>query len=136
MRLIGRVSGTSSVGACLVLLETEPTGTRWHLSLMASREKSMELLRIRASHPLLTLGSAEQIRRRVRFLPTGVNGADQPGVIAMHIDGRGQGESEEAGLFVLFNATPEEWAGTLQVWGKSRDFEVAPRSATVHADRN
>ncbi len=100
------------------------------------REKSMELLRIRASHPLLTLGSAEQIRRRVRFLPTGVNGADQPGVIAMHIDGRGQGESEDAGLFVLFNATPEEWAGTLQVCGKSRDFEVAPRSAAVHMDRN
>lgn len=48
------------------------------------RAKSLELLRLRASSPLFTLGSAKEIRERVRFLPTGggVLGAEE---------GRGKG---------------------------------------------
>lgn len=101
------------------------------------REESLALLRLRASSPLFTLGSADEIRKRVRFLPTGSaavlaggaghlptpsESADYPGVIAMWIDGAGMGGAaldtedpdaarEASGVLVVFNATRDEWVG-------------------------
>lgn len=85
------------------------------------KEKTLALLRLRASSPLFTLGSAQEIRERVRFLPTGggisSSSADQPGVIAMWIDGEGfegGGDvSASRGVLAIFNATGEEWRGNL-----------------------
>ncbi len=96
------------------------------------REQSLELLRLRASSPLFSLGSAEEIRNRVRFLPTGPaavpfeqaeessfqdDGADHPGVIAMWIDGTGlepldpDPTHSKSGVLVIFNATKDAWVG-------------------------
>ncbi|WP_099331828.1 pullulanase-type alpha-1,6-glucosidase [Actinomyces minihominis] len=97
------------------------------------REQSLELLRTRANEPLLTLGSADEIRARLRFLPTGEAGADRPGVIAMHIDGEGYEDGTAGrGVLVIFNATTETWRAELQVReGVLLSVEAAPRAATL-----
>lgn len=88
-----------------------------------SRAAHLDLLRIRTSTPLLTLGSAELIRRMVRFVPTGAELRDTPGVIAMHVDG----SDVEPGLldgtdfrqvFLVFNARPSTWVGTTNLAGE------------------
>lgn len=85
------------------------------------RELSMELLRLRASEPLLTLGRADEIRRRVLFLSTGLEDdkstkdadrADTPGVVAMWISGEGIGDGHSR--LVVFNAGTQVWCQNLR----------------------
>ncbi|WP_232832284.1 pullulanase-type alpha-1,6-glucosidase [Nocardiopsis sp. FIRDI 009] len=70
----------------------------------ASRERFGELLRIRASTPAFSLGTAEEIQARLTF-PT--SGADEtPGVITMHVDTAGLDGGWES-VTVVFNAGVE-----------------------------
>jgi pullulanase-type alpha-1,6-glucosidase len=72
--------------------------------IQAAHARADELLRVRATTPLLRLGSARRIQERVSF-PAG--GA---GVIVMRVDGR-----RGPGVVVVFNATP---AATTQTVGE------------------
>ncbi|WP_282005419.1 pullulanase-type alpha-1,6-glucosidase [Propioniciclava sinopodophylli] len=73
-----------------------------------SRDAALELLQLRSTNPLLTLGSAELIKERVTFPNAG---ADQTaGLIVMHIaDPAGAADVDPAkdGLLVAINASPE-----------------------------
>jgi len=72
----------------------------------AATAGAQDLLRLRFSSPLLRLGSAAEIRRRVTF-PVG--GPDQtPGVVVMRVSDTTGADLDPAaeGLLVVFNATP------------------------------
>ncbi|WP_017582416.1 pullulanase-type alpha-1,6-glucosidase [Nocardiopsis valliformis] len=69
-----------------------------------SRERFGEMMRVRASTPAFSLGTAEEVQARVSF-PT--SGADElPGVVTMHVDTRGL-DGEWSSVTVVFNATPD-----------------------------
>jgi pullulanase-type alpha-1,6-glucosidase len=62
-----------------------------------------ELLRIRNSSPLFSLGSAEQVQRRLSFPLSGTG--ETPGVLTMSLAGRGPGGA--GSVTVVFNAGPQ-----------------------------
>lgn len=70
-----------------------------------SKAAHLDLLRLRASTPLLRLPSAQAIRERVSFPGSGPQG--RPDLIAMHIDGRDLPGSPHAAVLVVFNASGE-----------------------------
>ena len=77
--------------------------------IAAARAQALDLLRLRRSTPLFSLGSAELIRERVSFPVCGPQA--QPGVIVMVIDdGAGEADVDPAldGVVVVLNATPHE----------------------------
>ncbi len=79
-----------------------------HIAL--ARKMALDLLRIRRSTPLLTLGSADLIKERVSF-PARMGGQPgcPPGVIVMLVDdGAGSGDIDPRfdGVLVVFNPTP------------------------------
>lgn len=77
--------------------------------IAAARAGALDLLRLRRSTPLLTLGSAELIHERVSFPVSGREARD--GVIIMVVDdGAGQGDLDPAldGVMVAINATNQE----------------------------
>jgi pullulanase-type alpha-1,6-glucosidase len=63
-----------------------------------------ELLRVRASTPLFSLGTAEQVQRRLSFPLSGVD--ETPGVLTMRLDGTGLRGAGWRSVTVVFNATP------------------------------
>ncbi|WP_304451995.1 pullulanase-type alpha-1,6-glucosidase [Nocardiopsis sp. YSL2] len=69
-----------------------------------SRERFGEMLRIRASTPAFSLGTAEAVQERVSFPTSGAG--ELPGVITMHVDTAGL-EGGWSSVTVVFNATPE-----------------------------
>ncbi len=94
--------------------------------IRAAREAAADLLRIRASSPLLTLGSAALIREKVSFGNCGPGSVD--GVILMHIDDAESAVDPKYGrILVAFNQAPHE-----QV--VSADLSGAPEGArfTLH----
>ena len=77
--------------------------------IASARAQALDLLRLRRSTPLFSLGSAELIRERVSFPTAGPQA--QPGVIVMVIDdGAGEADVDPAldGVVVVFNMTPRE----------------------------
>jgi pullulanase/glycogen debranching enzyme len=76
------------------------------------RERFLELLRIRASTPLLRLHSADDLRQRLTLLP-----ADDA-VLAVHLDGRGRADAGFDGVLLLVNAarSPREVAVPAGAW--------------------
>ncbi len=104
-------------------LPPEPdNGPRWELmaplladpALVPSREAmalargcALDLLRLRAAHPLLRLGSAEAILDSVTFPVSGTeHGA--PDLVVMVVDGRVvDAPSQEDGLMVVLNASTD-----------------------------
>ena len=77
--------------------------------IAAAQEQALDVLRLRRSTPLFSLGSAELIRERVSFPLSGPRA--QPGLIIMVIDdGAGEADVDPAldGVVVVFNATPHE----------------------------
>jgi pullulanase len=66
------------------------------------RRGFLDWLRLRAQTPLLRLSSAEEIQRRLRFLPTPANS----GLIAALIDGEGHASSPHAGVLYALNPHP------------------------------
>lgn len=90
-----------------------------------ARAQALELLRLRRSTPLLSLGSAALIRERLRFPCAGPEAA--PGVIVMVIDdGAGEADIDPAldGVVVVFNATPH-WIGQRVEALVGRYFELS-----------
>ncbi|QQM67240.1 alpha-1,6-glucosidase domain-containing protein [Actinomyces weissii] len=76
--------------------------------IAAARAGALELLRLRRSTPLFSLGSAALVQERVSFPCAGPEA--RPGVVAMVIDdGAGEGDVDPAldGVLVVFNATPQ-----------------------------
>ncbi|MBQ0931808.1 DUF3372 domain-containing protein [Ideonella sp. 3Y2] len=65
------------------------------------REGFIDLLRIRASTPLLRLGSADEVLQRVHVLPT------EPALLAVHIDGRRRADAVFGALLLVVNASRE-----------------------------
>jgi hypothetical protein len=63
-----------------------------------------EFLRIRQSSPAFSLGSAEEICKRLSFLPG--KGTETPGVIGMRIDTSGIDPRWDA-ILTIFNARPQ-----------------------------
>ncbi|WKR20286.1 pullulanase-type alpha-1,6-glucosidase [Actinomyces israelii] len=77
--------------------------------IAVAQAQALDLLRLRRSTPLFSLGSAELIRERVSFPVCGPQA--QPGVIVMVIDdGAGEADVDPAldGVVVVLNATPHE----------------------------
>ena len=122
-----------------------------------SKAAHLDLLRLRASTPLLRMPTAQAIRDRVSFPGSGLQG--RPDLIAMHIDGRGWPGSPHAAILVVFNASSEPGSLVLEPelattwtlhpvhrapgaadgrireqahwWADQRRMTVPPRSATV-----
>lgn len=74
-----------------------------------SRDAHLDLLRLRASTPLLRLPTAQAIRERVSFPGSGPG--SRADLIAMRIEGRGWPGSPHAAVLVVLNAADE--AGVL-----------------------
>ena len=77
--------------------------------IAAAQAQALDLLRLRRSTPLFSLGSADLVRERVSFPVCGPQA--QPGVIVMVIDdGAGEADVDPAldGVVVVLNATPHE----------------------------
>jgi pullulanase/glycogen debranching enzyme len=73
-------------------------------AIVASRDRTLEWLRIRESSPLFRLGTADLVRQKVTF-PLG--GPDQPaGLVVMRIDDTVDPDVDAglAGIVVVFNA--------------------------------
>ncbi|MGJ9584352.1 pullulanase-type alpha-1,6-glucosidase [Actinotignum sp. GS-2025b] len=83
-----------------------------------------DLLRLRHSSPLITLGSAELIRAKVSF-PNGGRGAT-PGLIIMRIDDTAGPDIDPqlAGIIIAFNASPRPI--TEKIEGVTETYELSP----------
>ncbi|GAA3757801.1 pullulanase-type alpha-1,6-glucosidase [Spinactinospora alkalitolerans] len=79
-------------------------------AIEASRERFGELLRIRGSSPVFSLGSAAAVQERLSFPLSGVR--ETPGVITMHLDASGV-DPRWSSVTVVFNATPQEQSQTV-----------------------
>ncbi len=106
-----------------------------------TRDAFRDLLRIRASSGLFRLRSADEVRARLRFHNTGP--AQNPVVIAGHLDGAGLGGAGFRELLYLVNASPDaqalaipELAGrpfVLHPVHRAADAaDTRPRDAAVH----
>ncbi|MDO4887383.1 MAG: pullulanase-type alpha-1,6-glucosidase [Actinomycetaceae bacterium] len=85
----------------------DPSNRPGRADIRAAHEQALDLLRLRSSTPLLTLGDADAIVQKVSFPNAGP--ASRPGLIVMRIDDT-VGEDADPlldGLLVVFNATPE-----------------------------
>lgn len=71
----------------------------------------LDLLRIRASTPLLRLSSAEEVQQRLRFYNTGPG--QQPGLVVGRLDGTGRADAGLDRLLYLINAREEATSLTL-----------------------
>src|SRR5690606_5737211 len=69
-----------------------------------SRDALLDLLRIRASTPLLRLREAAEIQRRLRFPNSGPD--QNPLVLVGHLDGRGMDDARFSELLYFINAAP------------------------------
>ncbi|WP_082031135.1 pullulanase-type alpha-1,6-glucosidase [Tessaracoccus massiliensis] len=84
-----------------------PANTPTPQDIATSRARALELLELRSTYPLLTLGSADAITEKVTFPNAG---ADQTaGLILMHIDDTvgADVDPEVDSLLVAINASPE-----------------------------
>lgn len=71
-----------------------------------ARDQFRDLLRIRASSSLFRLGSADEVRRRLRFPNSGAK--QNPVVIAGHLDGAGYPGANFREVLYLVNADPRQ----------------------------
>ena len=85
----------------------DPRKTPTAPDIAAAREAALDLLRLRSSSPLFTLGEADLIQRKVTF-PNGGPEAT-PGLLVMRIDDTvGPAiDPQREGIVVVFNASPE-----------------------------
>ena len=87
-------------------LLADPALKPTHADLVAAQSASQTLLRIRATEPLLQLGSADAITKKVSFPNSGPSST--PGVIVLRIDDTVGSRCDRwsKGLVVIFNASP------------------------------
>lgn len=82
--------------------------------MVEAREMILDLLRVRSSTALLTLGSAAAIQQKVTF-PLGH--LTTPGVILMAVDDSDDPvDPNYRGAIVVFNASGETWEGQVEGW--------------------
>jgi pullulanase-type alpha-1,6-glucosidase len=81
-------------------------------AITGARARFAELLRIRASTPLFSLGDPDRIGAWVSFPSTG-DGRDAAGVLAMRLRDGGDVDPRWASVTVLFNARPQAYSVTL-----------------------
>ena len=88
-------------------LLADPALKPTHTDLLTAADRSMTLLRIRATNPLLHLGSANLIQQKVSFPDSGPTGT--PGVIVERIDDTVGADADPGrkGLLIVFNAGPK-----------------------------
>jgi pullulanase len=95
-----------------------------------TRDAFLDLLRIRASTPLLRLPDAAAIEQRLSFAGTGPG---QPGtVVAVHLDGAGLDGAGFAAVAYLVNAGTEAVAVTMPQ-AAGRAFRLHPVQAAATA---
>ncbi|HEU5266694.1 MAG TPA: pullulanase-type alpha-1,6-glucosidase [Jatrophihabitans sp.] len=84
-----------------------------HTDLLTAEAQSQMLLRIRATSPLLHLGSAKLIQRKLTFPDSGPNST--PGVIVERIDDTRAPDVDPniTGMVIVFNATPQATTQTI-----------------------
>ncbi|ALV08105.1 pullulanase-type alpha-1,6-glucosidase [Roseateles depolymerans] len=93
----------------------------------------LDLLRIRASTPLLRLRSAEEVQQRLRFYNTGPQ--QQPGLIVGRLDGSGRADARFERVIYLINANPQATTVTLPAEA-GRAWRLHPvQAAASAADR-
>lgn len=87
-------------------LLADPALKPTHTDLLSAADRSMTLLKIRATNPLLHLGSASLIQQKVSFPDSGPTAT--PGVIVERIDDTVGADADPArqGLVIVFNASP------------------------------
>ncbi|WP_345800645.1 pullulanase-type alpha-1,6-glucosidase [Microbacterium sp. AZCO] len=93
--------------------------------MAAAEASALDLLRVRSEVPLLRLGSADLIEKKVSFPNSGVDAT--PGVITMLVDdlvGKDVDPKLE-GALVVFNASPEATTQTIPAL-KGRGFALTP----------
>lgn len=86
----------------------------------------LDLLRLRASTPLFTLGDAQQVMDKVSFPCSGDQAV--PGVIVILIDdlaGPVKADPDLDAVLVVFNAQPQPWCSALRGLA-GRKFELSP----------
>lgn len=97
-----------------------------------TNDMTLDLLKLRSSTPLFTLGSEDLIMQKLSFPNAGEDAT--PGVIVMSIDDRPADAAVRAstdvdanldGVVVVFNATPETWVEAIDDMA-GRDFELSP----------
>jgi pullulanase-type alpha-1,6-glucosidase len=95
--------------------------------LALAQAMSLDLLRLRSSTPLLTLGRADLIKERVHFLNAGLN--PTPGLLVMLIEDPAGGQldidSDWEAVLVVFNASPDPIREALDGLA-GRKFELHP----------
>ncbi|MBP6596938.1 MAG: DUF3372 domain-containing protein, partial [Arenimonas sp.] len=95
-----------------------------------TRDAFLDLLRIRASTPLLRLPDAAAVQQRLSFAGTGPT---QPGtVVAVHVDGAGLAGANIAALAYLINAGTEP-ASVAMPQAVGRPFRLHPVQASASA---
>jgi pullulanase len=73
-----------------------------------TRDAVRDWLRVRASTPLLRLGSADEVQQRLTFLNTGP--AQEPTVIVGHLDGEGHADAKFREALYAINVAPDAHA--------------------------
>ncbi|MBG6192153.1 pullulanase-type alpha-1,6-glucosidase [Arthrobacter sp. CAN_A212] len=91
-------------------LLADPTLKPSPTDIEAARTQAEELLRIRESSPLFSLGTADLVQQKLSFPGAGLDQA--PGVIVMHLDDTTgpDFDPERKGIVVVFNASDETTA--------------------------
>ncbi|MDR7296485.1 pullulanase/glycogen debranching enzyme [Pelomonas aquatica] len=98
-----------------------------------ARDVFRDLLRIRASTPLLRLPSAAEIRRRVSFPGSGAG--QNPVLVATHIDGAGLGGARAVMALINVSPTAQVLALPQEATGNWRLHPVQRRGADARVKR-
>ena len=115
--------GNADFWPLLQPLLADPTIKPTPADIAFTRDAFQDLLKIRASSTLFRLRSADEVARRLHFHNTGA--AQQPTVMAGHLDGRGLAGAGFAELLYLVNAGRQ--AATLPLPAlKGRAFVLHP----------
>jgi len=75
--------------------------------ILDTKDFFISLLKIRKSHPLLRLPSAEMIKNSVRFIKDELTNGDIPGVIAMLIDDPSDYDPKRRSIMIFINSGKE-----------------------------
>jgi pullulanase-type alpha-1,6-glucosidase len=99
-----------------------------HTDLVRANDQSQTLLKIRASSPLLHLGSAALIQQKLSFPGSGPN--ETPGVIVMRLDDTVGPNIDPrlTGMVIVFNASPQATTQTVAATA-GKHFSLSPIQA-------
>ncbi|MCL2316259.1 MAG: pullulanase-type alpha-1,6-glucosidase [Actinomycetia bacterium] len=101
---------TGGNAAAMTPLLSDPTNKPDQAAMAQTYAVALDLLRVRSSTPLLTLGTGDLIKQRVHFLNDGAN--PTPGLIVMDIEDPAAAKTTDVdpaldAAMVVFNASPD-----------------------------